>query len=148
MVLRWQNDLARQVAGANGDRGRDISNFGGWYNAGGTGINGSTRIFSHATIRSGNNIVFEQMPVEELFWCDRSRYFKGFPGTAILVFNFSRAPTITNAFLGGVDFSVLDNPTLQLTINPNISGTYATINACATADIGGNSDLQIDYVAR
>jgi hypothetical protein len=160
VVLRWQNDVSRQVAGANGDRGRDISNFGGWYNAGGLGVNGSTRIFTHATIKSGNNIVFEQMPVEEFFWIDRSRYFKGFPGTAILVFNFSRAPTVSNAFLGGVDFSVLvcdlfggntvthcvqDNPTLQLTINAG-SG-FATVNACATSDIGGNSDLLVDYIA-
>lgn len=47
------------------------------------------------------------MPVEELFWVDRNKYFPAYPGVAILVFNFSRQPTMTNAFLGAVDFSMI-----------------------------------------
>lgn len=71
---------------------------------------GANKLFTTVQIKSGNNVVYESMPVEELMWSERNRYFKGYPGIAILVFNFSRQPTMSNAYLGGIDFSLLVSP--------------------------------------
>jgi len=149
VLLRWVNDLTRTVGGANGDRGRDYTNFGGWYSPGGANSKIS-RIFTRFNIKSGNNTVVDDLPIDEYIYDYRSRHFKGTPGVAILWLPWATMPTLTNAHTGSVSFDLLESPTANFVTAAapkNGSGVAMnTVNDCATADIGGNSDLQVDFL--
>jgi len=73
----------------------------------------------------------------------RSRHYKGSPGVTILAHPFAQFPTMPNSNSGNIDLTLTDLPTYSFITNG--SGAYATLNAAATANIGANSDLQVDY---
>jgi len=68
-VLRWKNDLTRTVGQAGGDRGRDPSNYGGWYAPNGSKVN---KCFTQVYMKSNNNDIIKQFPVEEYVTCPLS----------------------------------------------------------------------------
>jgi hypothetical protein len=150
VILRWVEDLTRQAGGAGGDRGRDLTNFSGWYAPDNNKLH---KIFSEIYIKSGNNDIVKQYPVDEYLWDKRTQFFVGTASAsaAIFAFSFADAPLLTNAHTGSFDPSVIDTPTLYLVTNA--SSTFATINAAADANLhalsGGTagSDLQVDFVS-
>lgn len=147
VIFRWVADLTRSAPSLLGDGGRDYTNVGGWYAP--TGNDRRSRLFTDVFIKSGNNDIVKQYPVEEYLWDKRVQFFVGTPGVAILAFSFADAPLLTNAHTGSWDPSVVDTPTLYLVTNA-FNGTTqpnATINDAATSNIGGASDLQIDFVS-
>ena len=75
----------------------------------------------------------------------RSRHYKGTPGIAILAHPFAVFPTMPNSNSGNIDLTLCDLPTYSFVTNGG--GAYTTFNLAATANIGANSDVQIDYVA-
>lgn len=148
--LRWAADLDRVEGGAGGTRGRNRFNYGGWFNPGGAITNAGLPIVAFVEGRVGSNAFFlRQTRVEILIRYEKARAYKGSGvengSVAIIHFAFSHDASRENAQLGFIDFSQLDNPVLRLTFNTD-SG-HATINAAATADIGQNSDLDIQVVA-
>lgn len=145
VVLRWVNDLTRQAGGAGGDRGRDLTNFSGWYAPDG---NKANKIFSEIWIKSGNNDIVKQYPVDEYLWDKRTQFFVGTAGASacVFAFSFADAPLLTNAHTGSFDPSVIDTPTLYLLTNAG-PAAFATINAAATSNIGVASDIQVDFIS-
>lgn len=77
VLLRWASDLTRSAGASGGERGKDIANFGGWFQPGGAGATGQYKLFTRCGIKSGNIVVCEDLPVEEYLVSERSRYFKG-----------------------------------------------------------------------
>lgn len=65
---------------------------------------------------------------------------------AVLCHSYSHAPTSTNSTFGSIDFSVVDQPMLNLIFNTSPNGA-ATVGAYAVLDIGIASDLRVDICA-
>lgn len=148
LLLRWRADLERVNAGTSA--GRDLFNFNGWYNPGGATTAAGLPVISHVEGNVGTSAKWQRLTtVDQLLTYEAARRWKG-SGVAngaapIIYICFSQQPAIENANMGFVDFTQMDQAQLALTTNNENS--LADINAAATADIGGNSDLAVDIVA-
>ncbi len=142
-LLRWADDLTRVTNGANGTRGRNRFNIGGVYNPGG----GSNGIVDTIRVRTGNNDIIATFPVQRLLDYQHVRDFKGNAGLGLPAVSFSRDFCMKNAVLGFIGFDQIEQPnvTIQYRV-PTLGAAFATFNAAATADIGGNSDLRVQVL--
>lgn len=138
VLWRWAADLNRTVGGAGGQGGRDL------FNVEGPMTVGAQRLITTYEIKTGNNWVVKPGSIDEFMFWFRQKMFKGYPTKPIVAYSFSHDSTIQNATLGGIEFNLLDQPTATITLSNN---TYATVNAAATASIGQNSDLRMDFIA-
>lgn len=74
LYFRWRDDVTRDFQGANGARGRDMQNIGGWQNPGGIVANRS--IFDQVSLRVGNdNFALRPVPIETLDEYEHTRKF-------------------------------------------------------------------------
>lgn len=146
-LLRWVNDLTATYTSAaiNNVYGRNWFNCNGWLQPQGTGLP-LRPMFINMQLKSGNNNLLYQASIYDYLDDKSARYFKN--GVAqvrgIPSFSWSHQPTLPNATLGSVDFSVVNQP-LQYWVG-NTNPPYATFGAWATQDIGFSSALQLDNI--
>ncbi len=160
ILLRWVGDLSR-TSGASGPSdnfgtngvmgGADYFNIAGWLAPLLTPVPDTSGpavpLISHIALRSGSNYILRKTPVQEIINDYQGRWFKGTPGSGMLVIPLSHLPTLPNACTSFLDFSLIDTPTLDIYKSSSPNG-YATVGAYAQADIGDvNSGLYIDCVA-
>jgi hypothetical protein len=150
-LFRWVNDLTATYTSAqqNAAYGRNWFNINGWLQPSGTALP-LQPMFTNIGMKSGNNNLLYQASIWD-FLDDKSiRYFKNGASTArgIPSFSYDHMPTRPNSCLGSVDFSVVNQPQVFFTFNPNASALAygATIGAWATQDIGFSSNLQADQI--
>lgn len=158
--MRWADDLSRNTTAAgpsntNGaplaplaGTGRDNFNVNGWLQPLRTPPAESsgwvTPLIQKIRLYTNNYDIVKQIRVEELIYGEH-RFFLGSAGginAGILVWPFDVEGVLANQSIGPIDFSQISQPQLDITLSSSPNG-YSTINAFATADLGGNSDLAI-----
>lgn len=148
VLIRWGDDLDRtcgDVARGVG-RGYDPWNVGGWYDNAGTVPATNLPLVRSMRIDSGGTLFpLQETEINTLLQYEHSRKFKGTWSAAIPHWTYSHDPSRPNAVLGFLDFSLIDNPRMRLTLqNP---GASATIGAAAVNDTASaTSELDITVV--
>lgn len=135
VYFRWQDDLTRDFQGANGSRGRNLFNVGGWQNPGGVVANRS--VFDQISLRVGNdNFALKATPIETLTEYEHARKFLSTGSGGVLCWTYEHLPCDENSATGYLDFSQSEKPQLILRTR-NIAAVLATIGDAKAADIGG-----------
>jgi hypothetical protein len=100
-------------------------------------------------MRSGNNNLLFQATILDYLDDKSIRYFKNGAATVrgIPSFSYCHRPTASNAALGSVDFSVVNQPTIFWGFNPAPPAGYGgTVALWSTQDIGFASALVISGI--
>jgi hypothetical protein len=149
-LLRWQNDLTANYTSAqsNAVYGRNWFNANGWFQPAGTTLPVAP-MFTQLQMRSGNNNLLFQATILDYLDDKSIRYFKNGAATVrgIPSFSYCHRPTASNAALGSVDFSVVNQPTIFWGFNPAPPAGYGgTVALWSTQDIGFASALVISGI--